>query len=218
MFDNEGVPAEALSTSFGQWSRDFATSEVVRVLTETGRPWMAATDALYLHHRMQRWGGVTETAVCLDREVVNPMLDDRFISIATTLAPLDKRNSRFLSRLQLELDAELGSVPLDGRPPPAAYAHRSVRNSAQQTATTLHKARRKVVQRLRGQTRPPAGGEILAAKVVAHWRENPALLEPLEGLDVFQKGWLGALLAGDDAPPSSAVALMVNLTGALGRR
>jgi asparagine synthase (glutamine-hydrolysing) len=218
MFVNEGVPVEALSPSFGHWSRDFATREVVRVLSESGRPWMAATDHLYLHHRMQRWGGVTETAVCLDREVVNPMLDDRFISIATALAPLDKRNSRFLSRLQLELDAELGSVPLDGRPPPAAYAHRSLRNSAQQTATTLHKARRKVAQRLRGQNRPPAGGEIRAAKVVAHWRENPTLLAPLEGLEVFQEAWLEALVRGEDGPPSSAVALMVNLLGALDGR
>jgi asparagine synthase (glutamine-hydrolysing) len=215
MFVNEGVPAEALSTSFGQWSRDFATSEVVRVLTETGRPWMAATDALYLHHRMQRWGGVTETAVCLDREVVNPMLDDRFISIATALSPLDKRSSRFLSRLQLELDTELGSIPLDGRPPPAAYAHRSVRNSAQQTATTLGKAGRKVAQRLRGHNRPPAGGELLAAKVVAHWRDNPALLDPLDGLAVFDKSWLDAMVTSEDAPASSAVALVVNLLGAL---
>ena len=72
-----------------------------------------------------------------------------------------------------------------------------------------------MAQRLRGQNRPPAGGEILAAKVVAHWRENPALLEPLERLDVFQKSWLEALVRGQDGPPSSAVALMVNLTGAL---
>ena len=179
MFVNEAVPVEALDPSFGPWAREFATQEVVRVLTETGRPWMAATDDLYLHHRMQRWAGVTETAVCLDREVVNPMLDDRFISIATALDPLDKRNSRFLSRLQLELDAELGSLPLDGRPAPAAYAHRSVRNSARQTAATVGKARSKVLQRLRRETRPPAGGEILADKVVAHWRDDPGALEPL---------------------------------------
>jgi len=215
MFVNEGVPVEALAPSFAQWARDFATQEVVRVLTETGHPWMAATDDLYLGHRMQRWGGVTETAVCLDREIVNPMLDDRFISIATALPPLDKRNSRFLSRLQLELDTELGSIPLDGRPAPAAYANRSLRNSAQLTAATLDKARRKVAQRLRGQNRPPAGGEVLAAKVVAHWRENPAALEPLGDLEVFRQEWLEALVGGVDTPPSSAVALMVNLLGAL---
>ena len=134
MFVNEAVPVEALDPSFGQWAREFATGEVVRVLSETGRPWMAATDDLYLHHRMQRWAGVTETAVCLDRQIVNPMLDDRFIAVATALDPLDKRSSRFLGRLQLALDDELGSIPMDGRPAPAAYAHRSARNSARQTA------------------------------------------------------------------------------------
>jgi asparagine synthase (glutamine-hydrolysing) len=214
MFVNESVPVEALDPSFGQWARELATQEVVRILTETGRPWMAATDDLYLDHRMQRWAGVTETAVCLDREVVNPMLDDRFIAIARALAPLDKRNSLFLSRLQLELDAELGSLPLDGRPAPAAYAHRSVRNSTRQTVATLEKARSKVLQRLRRETRPPAGGEILADKVVAHWRENPGALESLHALDVFDSAWLESLLAGDDTPPSSAVALIVNLVAA----
>ncbi len=217
MFVNEAVPAEALDPSFARWARDFATQEVVRVLTETGRPWMAATDDLYLHHRMQRWGGVTETAVCLDREVVNPMLDDRFISIATALDPLDKRNSRFLSRLQLELDPELGAVPLDGRPAPAAYAHRSLQNSARQSAATFQKASRKVLQRLQGQTRPPAGGEVLAAKVLDHWRDDPAILEPLGKLGVFAPSWLEALVKGEATPPSSGVALVVNLMGALER-
>jgi asparagine synthase (glutamine-hydrolysing) len=214
MFVNEGVPPEALDPSFGPWARDFATSEVHRVLSATGHPWMVATDDLYLGHRMQRWGGVTETAVCLGREIVNPMLDDRFISIATDLDPRDKRSSRFLGRLQLELDPELGSIPLDGRPPPAAYAHRSVHHSAQLTAATLHKARRKVLQRVHGETRPPAGGEILAQKVVAHWRANPSLVDPLGRLGVFDQRWLEELLAGDGTPPTSAVSLMVNLLGA----
>ena len=218
MFVNEAVPAEALHPSFGPWARERATQEVVRALTESGRPWMAATDHLYLHHRMQRWAGVTETAVCLDRQIVNPMLDDRFIAIATALDPLDKRSSRFLGRLQLALDDELGSVPMDGRPPPAAYAHRSARNSARQTAATLAKARGKVLQRLRGETRPPAGGEVLAAKVVEHWRAEPSVLEPLHGLGVFADPWLDSVTARDaPLPPSSGVALAVNLVAALHR-
>ena len=156
MFVNEAVPAEALHPAFGPWARERATQEVVHALTESGRPWMAATDHLYLHHRMQRWAGVTETAVCLDRQVVNPMLDDRFIAIATALDPLDKRSSRFLGRLQLALDDELGSIPMEAaraggvRPPLGA-------NSARQTAATVAKARGKVLQRLRGETgHPPA--------------------------------------------------------------
>lgn len=214
MFVNEGVPVDVLDPTFGEWARDFATREVGRVLAETGLPWMSATDELYLAHRMQRWGGVTETAVCLDRQVVNPMLDDRFISIASALEPRDKRNSRFLSRLQLELDEELGSVPLDGRPPPAAFAHRSIRNSARLTGATAGRARRKVQQRLRGETRPPAGGEVLAAKVLQYWRANPEDLESLDSLHVFSSGWLEALADDGETPPTSAVALMVNLIAA----
>ena len=218
MFVNEAVPAEALHPAFGPWARERATQEVVHALTESGRRWMAATDHLYLHHRMQRWAGVTETAVCLDRQVVNPMLDDRFIAIATALDPLDKRSSRFLGRLQLALDDELGSIPMDGRPAPAAYAHRSARNSARQTAATVAKARGKVLQRLRGETRPPAGGEVLAAKVVEHWRAEPSVLEPLHGLGVFADPWLDSVTAREaPLPPSSAVALAVNLVAALHR-
>ena len=218
MFVNEAVPMEALDPSFAGWARDFATHEVVRVLTETGRPWMAATDELYLAHRMQRWGGVTETAVCLDRDVVNPMLDDRFISIATALEPLDKRNSRFLSRLQLELDAELGSLPLDGRP-----RARGLRPSF--GAELCSPDRRHPPQ---GAPQGGSSGSVVRpghrpvarssrARSSAHWRDNPAALEPLEGLAIFRKGWLDAVVTGEQTPPSSAVALVVNLIGAIDR-
>jgi asparagine synthase (glutamine-hydrolysing) len=214
MFVNEAVPTEALDPLFADRAREFATHEVARVLAGTARPWMVATDELYLGHRMQRWGGATETAVCLDREIVNPMLDDRFIGIATGLSPDAKRNSRFLSRLQLELDLELAALPLDDRPPPAAYAHRSLRNSVQLTTATAHKARRKIAQRARRQLRPPAGGEVLAAKVVSHWRQSPTALDSLRDLDVFREEWLDDLVKGQHQPPTSAVALVVNLVGA----
>ena len=215
MFVNEAVPAEALAPDFRQWSREFATGEVEKVLAGTGLPWMRATDDLYLRHRMQRWAGVTETAVCRDREVVNPMLDDRFIAIATGLDPRDKRNSRFLGLLQLELDPELGSLPLDGRPAPAAYARRSTRNSARQGAATMTKAGSKVVQRLRHANRPAAGGDILSTKVVEHLRDHSSLLEPLRALEVFSEEWLDTLVTTGTVAPSSAVALLVNLIAAL---
>ena len=103
---------------------------------------MAATDELYLDQRMQRWAGVTDTAVCFDRVASNPMLDDRFIAIARSLPPGDKRNSIFLSRLQLALDDELAHIPLDGRPAPVAYATRSIGNSTRQITCTMRKAAR----------------------------------------------------------------------------
>ena len=38
---------------------------------------------------------------------------------------------------------------------------------------------RKAMQRLSRRNRPPAGGAVLAGKVVQFWREQPAILEPL---------------------------------------
>jgi asparagine synthase (glutamine-hydrolysing) len=214
MFLNEAVPGGALEPGFSGWARGFGLDEVERVLVATGRSWMAATDELYLGHRMQRWGGATETAVCLERPVVNPMLDDRFVAVANGLTPRDKRGSCFLGRLQLELDDELGHVPLEGRPSPFAYATRSPRSSARLATATAGKLRRKVLQRVRHGNRPPAGSEILAGKLVARWRESSAVLEPVTALGVFRTEWIDGVVNGRVEPSPAALAMLVNLVAA----
>ena len=214
MFANEAVTTEALEPEFHRWARDHSARVVHEVLVATGRPWLAATDELYLGQRMQRWAGVTETAGCLDRPVANPMLDARFIDIARSLAPEDKHGSLFLGRLQVALDTRLSRLPLDGRPAPTAYAYPGWASRAQRALSLAHKADRKVRQRLRGEARPPAGGQILAAQVVRHWRRHPDLLAGTESLGVFRPEWLTALVAGRvDVTPATA-ALLMNLTQA----
>jgi asparagine synthase (glutamine-hydrolysing) len=214
MFANESVEPGGLDPEFGSWARNFAMKDVCGVLEETGLPWFTATDVLYLGHRMQRWAGVLSSAVSMDRQVVNPMLDDRFLRIARRLSPQDKRNARFLSRLLLALDRDLAAIPLDGRPTPLAYAHRSLRNTAQLVGSDMAKFRHKVVQRIRQVNRAPAGGEILAAKVVEHWQANPGLLEPLRKMDIFDSEWLDGVVEGRVIPKSSSVSFMVNLIAA----
>jgi asparagine synthase (glutamine-hydrolysing) len=211
MFANESVSADALDPAFVSWAREFTVNELFALSAATGRDWMSATDEFYLDQRMQRWAGVTETAVCFERLVTNPMLDDRFIEIARGLAPQDKRNAMFLSRLQLALDDELARVPLEGRPAPIAYANTSIANSTRRVATTLGKVARKARQRAMRVNRAPAGGEILARKVAEHWRSNPALVDPVRQTGVFRDGWVDEVLAGDVEPDPSAVALMTNL-------
>ena len=211
MFANESVSADALDPEFGSWAREFTVNEVFALSAAAGRDWMSATDDFYLDQRMQRWAGVTDTAVCFDRVVSNPMLDDRFIDIARGLSPRDKRNSRFLSRLQVALDDELARTPLDGRPAPITYTHASIASSARQMASTASKAAKKARQRAMRANRPPAGGEILARKAVEHWRANPGLLDSLRQTGVFRDTWVDEVLAGAVDPAPSAVALMTNL-------
>lgn len=211
MFANEAVEPDALDRDFGPWAREVAHTAVLRSLTASGESWFAATDALYLDHRMQRWAGATETPVAGHRRIVNPMLDDRFITIARSLAPEDKRGSRFLARLQVALDTELAAIPLDGRPAPAAYASSRVVSTVSQSRATAYKALRKAGQRLGGQRRPPAGGAVLADLVTLRWRRDPSMLEDLRGTGIFDAAWLDQVATGLRQPTPATTAFLVNV-------
>jgi asparagine synthase (glutamine-hydrolysing) len=215
MFANEAIPANALEQEFVAFALGSAHASVYEALLEGGPGWFDATDQLYLGHRMQRWAGTTESAVCLERVVVNPMLDDRFVAIAGALPPCAKRGARFLSRLQLALDEELGALPLDGRPAPAAYARGGVVNQMHTIQATARRFQRKAVQRLRGQTLPPKGGQILAEKLAQHWREDPATLEAVGRTGIFREEWLASVADGREQPSPSAAAFVVNVRSAL---
>ena len=214
MFANESVEPDAVDRGFAEWSRTVAHREVFLALDGSRTDWLRATDHLYLRHRMRRWAGVTDTAVCFDRDVVNPMLDHRFIDSVTHLPPNEKRGALFLSRLQRELDLELAAVPLDGRPPPVVYAERSVANRARLTASTANRAIRKARQRVMRQRRPPAGGVVLAQKVVQHWQSDASDLERVDRLGLISREWLEQMLRKDRQPLPSTVAFLVNLASA----
>ncbi len=196
---------------FATWSRELAIREVHRALASTHRTWFDATDSLYLDHRMQRWAGATETAVVGGRRVVNPMLDDRFISTACALRPEDKRGARFLAQLQISLDEELASLPLDGRPAPRTYASPRWIGAAAHTRTTAGKIVRKAAQRLGGERRPPAGGDVLSGLLARHLREDDSMLRDAAEAGIFRSEWLDDVTSGVTALTPGTAALIVNL-------
>jgi asparagine synthase (glutamine-hydrolysing) len=211
MFVNESVEPGLLDPEFAAWARATADDEVASVMIAAGDEWFRATDELYLRHRMQRWAGVTDTAVGSGRMIINPMLCQDFLRIASRLPPEDKAHSRFLSRLQMELDPELGRIPLEGRSAPIASAYPGPWTTAAGAMTTGRRLARKVVQRVRRGNRAPAGGFILAGKVVAHWREHPELLAPAEVSGLIRPGWIEQVLRGQVVPRPSSIAFLTNL-------
>ncbi|MEO7005444.1 MAG: asparagine synthase-related protein [Terrimesophilobacter sp.] len=211
MFVNEAVEPELLDPTFSAWARATADDEVVSAMTETGVGWFRATDELYLRHRMQRWAGVTDTAVSSQRIVINPMLSQDFLSIASRLAPKDKAHSRFLALLQMELDPELGLIPLEGRPAPVDMAHPSPWASAAGAFHTGRRLVKKVVQRVQRGNRAPAGGSLLAEKVVEHWREHPDFLLSAELSTFIRPDWTEHMLNGRLTPRPSSIAFLTNL-------
>lgn len=217
MFVNEAIEPGLLVADFSTWAREVANDQVYEAMAAGGDEWFRAADHLYLRHRMQRWAGATDTAVSDQRVVLNPMLDPGFLEIAACLAPGDKAGSRFLGALQMELDADLGLLPLEGRPPPAAYADPSRWQPAIDVLSLSKRAARKGMQRLRRSNRPPAGGDLMAGKVVEHWRAQPDLLNGLIGLEFVRDEWIDSLLARRIEPRPSSIAFLTNLLVATSR-
>ncbi|TFD84567.1 hypothetical protein E3T61_19120 [Cryobacterium lactosi] len=211
MFANESVEPGLLEPEFTVWARKAADDEVVSALSSAGGEWFHATDELYLRHRMQRWAGVTDTAAGSDRIIINPMLSAEFLGIASRLAPEDKAHSLFLARLQMELDPELGRIPLEGRAAPIRAAYPTPWRSATTTLGTGRRLARKVAQRIRHGNRSPAGGPVLAAKVVDHWRRHPELLSAAHLSPFVRPAWIDGVIDGRVAPKPSSVAFVTNL-------
>jgi asparagine synthase (glutamine-hydrolysing) len=211
MFVNEAIEPGVLTGEFADWAREAANDQVYQALIAGGAEWFRAADDLYVRHRMQRWAGATDTAVSDQRTVVNPMLDAGFLDIAARLAPQDKAGSRFLAALQMELDPELGRLRLEGRPAPADYVDPPLWQPALDALSLGKRIGRKGMQRLRRGNRPPAGGTVLAAKVVKFWRTQPATLAPLGTLGFIRNKWIDDLLAERVEPRPSSVAFLTNL-------
>lgn len=211
MFANEAASADLFTPDFASWAHSFAVNRVHQLLLESGCDWLTSTDEFYLWQRMQRWAGVVDTSVCYDRDVVDPMLDARFVRIARALSPADKYGSRFLARLQVALDPGLASIPLDSRPAPVVYARGGWRASTHVLAATGQRVVRKASQRALGRRRPVAGAAILSRGVIEHWRHRPDLLAGVAALDIVDTQWLDAVLAGRINPDAATVALLLNL-------
>jgi asparagine synthase (glutamine-hydrolysing) len=73
------------------------------------------------------------------------------------------------------------------------------------------RAARKIAQRIRRGNRPPAGGFLLAAKVVEHWREHPELLSQAELRPFIRPDWIDGMLERRFAPRPSSVAFLTSL-------
>jgi asparagine synthase (glutamine-hydrolysing) len=216
MFPNEAVGAAAIDPVFAAASRQRTLAELTGIFVASGTDWLRATDGFYLGQRMHRWAGVLASADCLDRTVVNPMLDPRFVDLVSALPPRAKQGSRFLSRLSVALDPELSAIPMDGRPAPSVYAHRSPGNYARLAAVTGRKVLGKTRQRVSQTRRPPAGGELLAARIAEFYRAEPGRLDAARMAGVFRADWLDAVAAGTAAVDPASAAMLVTLEVATG--
>ena len=210
LFANEAVEPAALDPSFGAGARADALELVRDEFATFDRDWLRATDDLYLYGRTSRWAGVTGTVAAVQRHFVNPLLDRRVMELALTPDPALKRDSRLTAALMRHLDPQLAAVPLDSGLVPDRLALGGLAARVAVARHTARKAARKVRQRLGNTRRAQLGATAMAALVLAHWRANPELLDPVRATGVIEPGFLVGLLAGQSVP-ATTVAFLANL-------
>jgi asparagine synthase (glutamine-hydrolysing) len=216
LFVNEAVEREALDPDFAAAARPAALRAVAGCFDRCHPAWLRATDEFYLWQRMQRWAGAHDTPASVTRQLVNPLLDRRFLQLVLALSPEHKRGSRLTGRLVERLDPRLAAVPLDSGLAPARLADPGLRARAAVGWVTGRRTAGKVWQRARGGRRPQLGAAELSRLVLAHWRESPDLVAPARGTGLIAERWLDELLDGRRGAAPATVTFLVNLVVAAG--
>ena len=211
LFTNEAIEPAALDPDFAAAARPAALAAVGACFEHYDRDWLRATDEFYLWQRVQRWAGVHASAVATRRASVDPLLDRRFMQLALTPDPADKRHSQLTGRLMVRLDPQLAAIPLDSGLVPSGLARPGPARSVAVGRVTATKVARKVWQRLARARRAQLGAADLGQLVQQRWREQPELVAPIRRTGVVQDSWLDELLAGRRTARPTTVAFLVNL-------
>lgn len=209
LFTNEAVEPDALSPDFAAQARTAALDAVSACFARYDADWLRATDEFYLWQRVQRWAGAHDTPASVDRHIVNPLLERRFMQLALAARPADKRHSQLTGRLIQQLSPELAAIPLDSRLVPAQLARRGT--SVAVARATAYKTVGKVLQRVGRSRRSQLGAAALGDLVVAHWRDHPDLVAPVRRTGLVRAGWLDELLSGRRQAPPTTVAFLINV-------
>ena len=210
---NDATAADALEPDFAAAAKADATAAIRRAFSGYQTDWLTAIDEFFLQERVHRWVGINFTGACLDRTIVGPYLDPRFLALARSVPPTHRSGSGYAARVLERLDPWLANAHLATgvRPKhlprkyvPKALAEYSVRKYAQ-------RGMEKVYQFARGKAATAAGTPVLADLVIRHWREQPKLVEPVLRSGFVREDWLSGLLTGAHGTDAATVGFLTNL-------
>ncbi|MFD0748033.1 asparagine synthase-related protein [Phytohabitans flavus] len=109
---NDATTADALVPDFAASARDDATAAIRRAFEGYHTDWLTAIDEFFLQERVHRWVGINFTGACLDRMIVGPYLDPRFLALARSVAPTSRSGSGYSARVLERLDPWLANARL----------------------------------------------------------------------------------------------------------
>jgi asparagine synthase (glutamine-hydrolysing) len=211
LMTNEAVDAGCLGPDMASWVRGRATAEVRHVLEGYHCDWLTAIDEFYTRERVVRWAGLRLSASSTERTVLSSMLHPDFVALARACPPSLKRNSRFMSMVLAELDANLARIPLDSGRVPASLARPTILGRARSYPVTGRKVVSKIHQRIAAAGQPGVGQAVLGRLVLEHWRSEPDLLTTVPGTGLADETWVRRLLDGTCQADPATVGYLANV-------
>lgn len=214
IFSREQVESASLGPGFAAESEAAALRTLKEIFARFEMDWLSATDAYWSTDRAHRSSGAVQTAACLTRTVLTPLLQAPILAIGRGLPGAAKGGSRFNARVLAELDPELAAIPMDtGVRPKALTAPRPV--AVLRTARDYaHRISGKVGQRIAGRGVSGSVSATLCQGLLAHWRAHPELLEPVAATGLLSQDWLAGMLEGRHAPAPPTASFIALLEAA----
>lgn len=102
---------QLLTPEYREAGDALARAETVAWLTGIDRPWLEATDELYLVQRLAPWAGIELSRTSMRRIDLSPFCDPRFLAFARRVSPAHKRASRLFTAMLEALDPALAALP-----------------------------------------------------------------------------------------------------------
>ncbi len=214
IFSRDAVDAAALEPGFAAESEQAALERLRETFAAYRMDWLSATDAYWYTIRSHRGTGSVQTQAGRRRAVLMPFAHPGYVAITAALPAVAKRGSKFNAQVLTELDADLADIPMDTGVRPAALTAARPVTLLRTGRDYAHRVSGKVRQRI---SRTGVTGTVpatLTRGLVAHWRADPALLEPVQATGLLSEQWLAGLLTGEQAPAPATAAFISILEAA----
>ena len=211
LFTNEAIDPACVGPSRAKWWREITLAQLQKIFSDYNTDWLTATDNFYLWHRMARWSGPRLSVACVERILLGTMLHPEFIALTRACRPEYKRGSHFMAMVLRELDPALARIQLDSGYVPWELAETNLLARARSGTVTGRTVARKVYQRLSKTRRPDTGAQVVADRLLVHWRSQPGLLDELADVELIDHDWLAELLDGRRTANTATIGLLATL-------
>lgn len=206
---NDLVDKNIFKPDYQQFILDVTFSNIEKIFYGHSGNWLDRTDVFYLLGRMQHLKGSEFSSFAINRPLLMPFFDQRFISWATSIPPKEKRNNRLVAKLIHEFEPILSSLSLDTGIPPDCFFKRGLTPKMLRASFYIKKASAVLARKLFCQNAIAVGAEPIVNIILQNLHINNCFPR-LQELPFINKDYL-AQMSKSNKLNYSTIGLLLNL-------